>query len=179
MPVLVAAGGGFATADPPPSTAEPGEVLDTGAYLTVPHFYFVSDHLDATGLDDGERWLGAVVEITNQGTEPISVTFSDDTFELPATVPNDDGVNPYEVLRLDTGSYLGDAQPEITYDVALLWRTTGLTEPPPELPFIVNQTTWTEWSIEPGYYTWRTTGQSDEVTLPLGEPPASILEEEE
>lgn len=177
-PVVVAAFGGFRDADPPPRVVEPGAVTDTGAYLVVPRYYFVSDRVDAS-LGDGERWVGAVVEITNQGTEPIRVVASDDTFELPDSVPNDSFDNPHEVLRLDTGRYLGEAQPGLTYEVALLWRTTGLQDPPPELTLTMNETAWTRWVLEGGLYTWRGTGDAYEVMLPLGEAPASILEEEE
>ena len=178
VPVVVGAVGGFQRADPPPRGVEAAVVTDTGAYLVVPQYFFVSDQVDAS-LDDGERWVGAVVQITNQGTTPISVTFSDQTFKLPGSVPNEGGANPHEVLRLDTGKYLGQAQPGITYEVALLWRTTGLQDPPAELTLTMNRTAWTEWTIEAGYYTWNTTGHSYEVALPLGEAPASILEEED
>lgn len=178
VPVVVAAAGGFRPADPPPRGVEPEVVTDTGAYLVVPRYYFVSDQVDAYGLDDGERWVGAVVQITNQGTEPISVSFSDETFELPEAVPNDGSVNPHEVLRLDTGGSVGEAQPGLTYEVALLWSTTGMQDPPPELTFTMNRTAWTEWSIEAGYSTWRSTGDSYDVILPLGDVPATILEEE-
>lgn len=178
-PVLVAALGGFRTAEPPPRTVDPEVVTDTGAYLVIPRYYFVSDRVDAGSLDDGERWVGAVVQITNQGPEPISVTFSDETFELPESVPNERSAGPYEVLRLDSGEYLGNAQPGLTYEVALLWRTTGLAEPPHELTLTMNRTRWTEWSIDAGYYTWRSTGDSYDVALPLGQAPVEILEEED
>lgn len=177
VPVVVAATGGFARADPPPRDVEPGAVTDTGAYRVVPHFYFVSDRVDAGSLDEGSRWVGAVVEITNQGSEPISVTFSDQTFELPDDVPNDSFVNPHEVLRADTGTRLGNAQPGVTYQAVLLWRTTGLAEPPPELTLTMNRTEWTRWNLEAGQYSWRATTKAYDVALPLGEPPASILEE--
>lgn len=179
VPVVMAAAGGFAKADPPPSSVEAGVITDTGAYLVVPRFYFVSDQVDAYGLGDGERWVGAVVQITNQGTEPISVTFSDETFELPDSVPNENSRYPYEVLRLDTGGSLGEAQPGLTYEVALLWRTTGLADAPPEMTLTMHRTWWTEWSIEEGYFTWRATGDTYDVTLPLGELPDQIREEED
>lgn len=179
-PLLVAAAGGFQQADPPPRGVDAGVVTDTGAYLVVPQYYFVSDQVDAYGLDDGEQWLGAVVEITNQGTEPISVTFSDETFEVPQELLGDDGrPHPGEVLRLDTGSYLGEAQPGLTYEVALLWPTAALTEPPPELTLTMNRTAWTELNLEEGYFLWRSTGQSYDVALSLGEAPSSILAEED
>lgn len=179
VPVVVAAAGGFREAEPPPRAVEPGVATDTGAYLVVPRLYFVSDQVNAYGLDDGERWVGALVQITNQGTEPISVTFSDETFVLPDWVPNESSRYPYEVLRLDTGSALSEAQPGVTYEVALLWRTTGLEEPPAELTLTMNRTLWTEWSLEEGYYTWRATPDTYDVTLPLGEVPEQILEEED
>lgn len=179
VPVVVAAGGGFARADPPPRDVEPGVATDTGAYRVVPHTYFVSDRVDAGSLDEGTRWVGAVVEITNQGPEPISVTFSDQTFELPDDLPLDDNVNPREVLRADTGTRLGYAQPGVTYQAVLLWQTTALADPPPELTLTMNRTEWTRWEIEAGQYTWRATPESYDVALPLGEPPASVLEEED
>lgn len=179
VPIVVAAVGGFREAELPPRTVEPEVVTDTGAYLVVPRFYFVSDQVDAYGLDDGERWVGAVVQITNQGTEPISVTFSDETFVLPESVRSRDRASPQEVLRLDTGGSLGEAQPGLTYEVALLWTTTGLEQPPADLTLTMNRTRWTEWSIEAGYYTWNSTGSSYDVALPLGDPPAQILEEED
>lgn len=179
VPVVVAASGGFREADPPPREVDPEVVTDTGSYLVVPRYYFVSDQVDAYGLEDGERWVGAVVQITNQGTEPISVTFNDETFELPDAVPNDGFVDPHEVMRLDTGASLSEAQPGLTYEVALLWSTTGMQDPPQELTFTMNRTRWTEWSIDAGYYTWRSTGDSYDVTLPLGEVPESIVLDEE
>lgn len=178
LPVAVAAGGGFRAADPPPREVPVGAVTDTGAYLVVPRSYFVSEHLDAGSLEEGERWVGAVAQITNQGSEPISVVFSDPTFELPSAVPNDSFGNPHEVLRLDTGSRLRSAQPGLTYEVALLWRTTGLQEPPPALTLTMNQTAWQRWNIEAGFSSWRATQDAFEVNLPLQEPPDSILPEE-
>lgn len=177
-PVAVAAAGGFASAEPPPREVAAGVVTDTGSYQVVPRTYFVSEQVDAGSLDEGQRWVGAVAQITNQGAEPISVTFSDQTFELPADVPNESG-KPYEVLRLDTGSRLGSAQPGVTYDVALLWRTTALQDPPPELTLTMNRTEWTRWTIEAGFYSWRATGEAYDVALPLSDAPASILEEED
>ncbi|MCK0112092.1 hypothetical protein MWU75_08085 [Ornithinimicrobium sp. F0845] len=179
VPVVVAAVGGFGPADPPPREVEPGTVTDTGAYRVVPRSFFVSETVDAGSLEEGERWVGARVQITNQGTQPISVTFDDPTFELPADVPNDGSPNPYEVLRVDTGARLGSAQPGVTYEVALLWRTTGLQDPPAELTLTMNQSAWTEWNIEAGYHTWRATADAFYVHLPRGEAPASILEEED
>ncbi|WP_420114203.1 hypothetical protein [Pseudactinotalea sp.] len=179
VPVIVGAVGGFGKAEPPPREVAPDVVTDTGAYLVVPRYYFVSDQVDTYGLADGERWVGAVAQITNQGTEPISVTFSDETFVLPDTVPNENSRFPYEVLRLDTGSSLSEAQPGLTYEVALLWRTTGLEDAPPELTLTMNRTWWTEWSIEEGYFTWRATADSYDVTLPLGELPDQIRQEED
>ena len=181
VPVVVAAAGGFRTAEAAALPAEAGTPTDTGAYRVVPRSYFVSDRVDAGSLDEGERWVGALVQITNQGTEPISVTFSDQTFQLSDEVPTDEGSNPhpYEVLRVDTGSRLGWAQPGVTYEVALVWRTTGLEEPPAELGLTLNQTYWRQWNIEAGFASWGTTGDSFEVLLPLGETPESILEEED
>lgn len=179
IPVAVAAGGGFHPAAPAPREVRAGAAIDTGAYLVVPRSYFVSEQVDAGSLEEGERWVGAVAQITNQGSEPISVVFSDPTFELPGDVPNDSFANPHEVLRLDTGSRLGSAQPGLTYEVALLWRTTGLQEPPAELTLTMHQTVWQLWNIEAGFHSWRATPDSFDVNLPLQEPPDSILEEEE
>ncbi|WP_154402137.1 hypothetical protein [Ornithinimicrobium cavernae] len=179
VPVVVAASGGLRVADPPPLTVAPEVVTDTGAYRVVPRHYFVSDRVDAGSLDEGVRWVGAVAQITNQGSEPISVTGSDETFRLPVDVPDDDLDAPYEVLRLDTGSRLGSAQPGVTYEVALLWRTTGLEDPPPALTLTLHETAWTRWNIEAGFSSWRATAHRSEVDLPLGEAPASILEEDE
>jgi len=179
VPVVVAVSGGFRPAEPPPREVPAEAVTDTGSYLVVPRAYFVSDRVDAGSLDEGFRWVGALVQITNQGTVPISVVFEDQTFELPDEVPNEDGPNPYEVLRLDTGTRLGSAQPGVTYEVALLWRTSGLEDPPDELTLTMNQTAWTRWTIEAGYYSWRATADSFLVDLPLTEAPDSILEEEE
>ena len=179
VPVVTAAAGGCGPADPPPRTVAPQVVTDTGAYRVVPRSYFVSEQVDAGSLEEGERWVGAIAQITNQGQEPISVTFSDQTFELPADVPNEESPNPYEVLRLDTGSRLGSAQPGITYEVALVWRTTGLQDPPAELLLTMNQTAWTKWNIEAGFHTWRATPQAYDVSLPLADAPEIILAEEE
>lgn len=179
VPVVIATAGGFRPAEPPPRLVAPEAVTDTGSYAVVPRAYFVSDRVDASGLDEGERWVGAVVQITNQGTEPITVTFSDETFELPADVPNPGRANPYEVLRLDTGARLGSAQPGITYAVALLWRTTGLQDPPSELQLTMRETAWTRWSIEAGLHSWRATPDAFHVWLPLADAPESILEEED
>lgn len=178
VPVVAAASGGLESADPPPREAEPGAVTATGAYQVVPRSYFVSERVDAGSLEDDERWVGALVQITNQGSEPISADFSDPTFELPAEVSTD-RVNPNEVLRLDTGSRLGYAQPGVTYEVALLWRTTALADPPDELMLTMNETAWTQWNIEAGFHTWRATPDAFHARLPLGEAPASILEEED
>jgi hypothetical protein len=179
VPVVLAASGGFQPADPPPRTVETEAVTDTGAYRVVPRSYFVSERVDAGSLDEGERWVGALAQITNQGQEPISVTFSDQTFELPGDVPNDNSANPYEVLRLDTGTRLGSAQPGITYEVALLWRTTGLENPPAELMLTMNQTAWTQWNIEAGFHSWRATPHAYDVSLPLADAPEIILAEED
>lgn len=178
VPVLVAAGGGFTKADPPPRTVEVGAATDAGGFLVVPQHYFVSETVDAGSLEPGERWVGAVVEITNQGTEPIGLGL-DQTFELPASIPTDGSENPHEVMRIDLGGYLGRAQPGVTYEAALLWRTTDFEEPPAELTLTMNRTAWTKWVLEAGLYTWRSTEQSYEVVLPLGDAPESILEEEE
>lgn len=179
VPVVVGATGGFDTGDPPAREVEAGEATDTGLYTVVPRSYFVSEQVDAGSLDDGFRWVGAVAQITNQGTEPVNVTFSDPTFELPAEVPNDSFANPHEVLRLDTGSRLGSAQPGVTYEVALLWRTAGLQQPPDELILTMHESAWTQWNIEAGQHTWRATPHSYDVPLPLADPPESILEEED
>lgn len=178
VPVVAAASGGLESADPPPREAEPGAVTATGAYQVVPRSYFVSERVDAGSLEDDERWVGALVQITNQGSEPISADFSDPTFELPAEVSTD-RVNPNEVLRLDTGSRLGYAQPGVTYEVALLWRTTALADPPDELMLTMNETAWTQWNIEAGFSSWRATPRSLDVSLPLVDAPAAILEEED
>lgn len=178
-PVLAAAAGGFRAADPPPSTVAAEAVTNTGAYRVVPRSYFVSTQVDAGSLEEGEQWVGALAQITNQGTAPISVDFSDPTFELPADVRTDEEVNPVEVLRVDTGSRLGWAQPGVTYEVALLWRTTALADPPAELTLTMNDTAWTEWNIEAGFHTWRATPHANQVSLPLAEAPVSILEEED
>lgn len=179
VPVVVAATGGFARAEPPPRTVEPGVVTDTGAYRVVPQSYFVSDRVEPGMLDEGTRWVGAVVEITNQGNEPISVVFNDQTFQLPDDVPNDSFANPHEVLRADTGTRLGSAQPGVTYQAVLLWETTGLQDPPPELTLTMNRTEWTRWNLEAGLSTWRSTPEAYDVALPLGAPPASVVEEED
>lgn len=179
LPVMVAAGGGLLPAEPPTRHVAPGVVTDTGAYRVVPRSYFVSDRVDAGSLEEGVRWVGAVAQITNQGAEPINVTFGDATFELPDHVPNDSVANPHEVLRLDTGTRLGSAQPGLTYEVALLWRTTGLEDPPAELPLTLRETAWTRWSIEAGYFSWRAQPDASEVRLPLVEAPESILTEED
>lgn len=178
VPVVAASLGGFRPADPPPRVVEPGAVTDTGAYHVVPRSYFVSERVDAGSLEDGEQWVGALVQITNQGSEPISVDFSDQTFELPAGV-SVDRANPQEVLRLDTGERLGYAQPGVTYEAALLWRTTELTDPPDELTLTMHETAWTLWNIEAGFHTWRATPDAFDVHLPLGQPPTAILEEED
>lgn len=178
VPVVAASLGAFRPADPPPREVEAGAVTDTGAYHVVPRSYFISDRVDAGSLEDGERWVGALVQITNQGSVPISADFSDQTFELPADVSTD-RANPHEVLRLDTGSRLGYAQPGVTYEVALLWRTTGLADPPDELTLTMNETAWTQWNIEAGFHTWRATPDALSVDLPLSAAPASILEEDD
>lgn len=179
IPVVVAALGGLAAADPPPSQVKPGVVTDTGAYAVVLGSYFVSELVDAGSLEDDERWVGVVVELTNQGTEPISLTFGDPTFALPADLVGEDQRTPYEVLRLDNGRRLGAAQPGVTYEVALLWRTTGLQEPTEELELTLQETAWTQWNIEAGLHTWRATPRTFTVALPLGEAPEVILEEED
>ncbi|WP_114907911.1 hypothetical protein [Ornithinimicrobium murale] len=179
IPVVLAASGGLGAAEPPPREVEPGTLTDTGAYRVVPRSYFVSERVDAGSLEEGELWVGALVQITNQGTQPISVDFSDQTFELTDGIPTDDRLNPTEVLRLDTGGRLGWAQPGVTYEVALLWRTTALADPPAELMLTMNETAWTEWTIEAGQHTWRATANAFHVRLPLGEAPAAILEEED
>lgn len=179
VPVIVGAAGGLGSANPPARTGAPDEVTDTGVYHAVPRSYFVSDQVDAGSLEDGERWVGAIVQLTNQGTEPISVAFSDPTFELPDEVPNDSFVNPHEVLRLDTGARLGSAQPGVTYEAVLLWRTTGLEDPPAELTLTMRETAWQLWNIEAGYWSWRATPETIDVVLPRTEAPADILEEDE
>lgn len=178
VPVVAVASGGLQPADRPPREVEPEAVTDTGAYRVVPRSYFISEQVDAGSLEEGERWVGTLVQITNQGTEPISADFSDQTFELPDAVSTD-RANPNEVLRLDTGSRLGYAQPGVTYEVALLWRTTDLAEPPDELTLTMNETAWTQWNIEAGFHTWRATPDAFYVHLPLGDAPASILEEDD
>lgn len=178
-PIVVTAAGGLRPADPVLRAVEAGSVTDTGAYAVVPRSYFVSDQVDAGSLDEGMRWVGVLAQLTNQGTEPISVTFSDQTFELPDEVPNDSFANPHEVLRLDTGGRLGSAQPGVTYEVALLWRTSGLEDPPADLVLTMNQTAWTRWTIEAGFYSWRATPEAYDVRLPLADAPTSILEEED
>ena len=178
-PMVVAAAGGLEPAAPPPRQVQAEAVTDTGAYHVVPRSYFVSERVDAGSLEDGERWVGALAQITNQGSTPISAAVSDETFELPDDVPNDSFANPPEVLRLDTGSRLGAAQPGVTYEVALLWRTTGLEDPPSELTFTMRETAWTQWNIEAGFSSWRATPRSVDVSLPLVDAPAAILEEED
>lgn len=178
VPVLVLALGGFRAADPPPRDVAAGMPTDTGAYLVVPHSYFVSDEIDAYGLEDGQTWVGVVVDLTNQGPEPIYLTFNDQTFRLGDEVsPLDD--SPYEAMRLDLGARLGDAQPGLTYPVALLWRAEAMPDPPAELTLTMQRTVWTEWSIEAGYYTWNATADSYDVGLPLAEAPPQILAEED
>lgn len=179
LPVVVAALGGFRVGDPPARAVAAGVPTDTGAYVVVPHAYFVSDALDAYGLDDGERWVGVLVELTSRASAPIYLTFDDETFRLPGSVPVTGTPHAYEALRLDTGRPLGDVQPGVSYEVALLWRTTGMQEPPPDLTLTMFRTAQRELSIESGYYLWRATEDSFEVTLPLAEAPPSILEEEE
>lgn len=179
LPVILAATGGLGAAAPPPRDVPPGVVTDTGAFQVTPHSYFVSDRVDAGSLDEGYRWVGLIAEVTAQGSEPIQIASSGDTFELSDQVPNEERAAPYEVLRLDTGERLGAAQPGLTYEVAMLWRTRGLAEPPPELTFTMNRTEWTRWNIEAGFYSWRATADSYEVTVPVTEAPAVILEEED
>lgn len=178
IPVLVLALGGFRPADPPPRDVAVGESTDTGAYMVVPHGYFVSDQVDAYGLDDGQTWVGVVVDLQNQGPEPIYLTFDDETFRLPEGIAVDDG-GPYEALRLDTSTSLGDAQPGLTYPVALLWRAPAGTDPAPELTMTMNRTIRTESNLEAGYYLWRATGDTSDVALPQVDVPAQILAEEE
>lgn len=180
VPVLVLALGGFRTADPPPRDVAAGVPADTGAYLVVPHSYFVSDQVDAYGLEDGQTWVGVIVDLTNQGPEPIYLTFNDETFRLGDEVAAaDDSV--YEALRLDlgAGARLGDAQPGLTYPVALLWRAEAMPEPPAEVTLTMVRTVRTQWSIEAGYYTWNATADSSDVTLPLVDVPPQILAEED
>ncbi|GAB2971483.1 hypothetical protein GCM10027212_07790 [Actinotalea caeni] len=179
LPVVVAALGGFRPGEPTTRTVEAGVPTDTGAYLVVPHGYFVSDRVDAYGLEDGEQWVGVVVELTNQGDEPIYLTFNDETFRLPDGVVASDLASAQEAIRLDTGTNLGEVQPGLRYEVALLWRTAVLADPPPELTLSMTRTIYREWSIEAGYYTWRATEDAYEVALPLVEPPEIILEDEE
>lgn len=177
VPVLVTALGGFRTADPPPRDVAAGDPVDTGAYLAVPHYYFVSDAVDAYGLEDGQTWVGVVVDLTNQGERPISITFDDETFRLPASwVPENDG--PAEVLRLDTASDVGQVQPGLRYEVALLWPTTAVANPPSELSLTMHRTIYREFNIEPGSFAWFSTEDSFDVALPIGDAPSQILDED-
>lgn len=178
VPVIVLALGGFRPAEPPPRDVAVGTMTETGAYDVVPQGYFVSDQLDAYGLDDGQTWVGVVVDLENQGPEPTYLIFNDETFRLPDSVGAvDDG--PYEALRLDTATSLGDAQPGLTYPVALLWRAPAGTDPAPELTMTMNRTIRTESNLEAGYYLWRATGDSYDVALPEIDVPAQIIADAE
>lgn len=171
IPMIVWAAGGLRPAEIEPRSAPLGESIDTGAWDLVLRSAFVSDQLDVSGLAEGEHWVGVVATFTNQGMDPINPTFSDPTFELP-DVPNE-SVNPYEVIRLDLGRRLSDAQPGLVYDVALLWRASA---PPPGETILVSvqETASVEMAIQPGYFLWRGTGQELQAQVPVGPVPASI-----
>ena len=176
-PLLVLALGGFRPADPPPRDVAAGVPTDTGAFTVVPHSYFVSDQVEAYGLEDGQTWIGVIVDLTNQGSEPFSLTFDDETFRLPDALAAVD-TYPSEAMRLDTDTTLGRVQPGLTYSAALLWRVPAL-QPAPELTLTMQRTVWTESNLEAGYYSWRPTTDSYDVALPLTDAPAQLLAEEE
>src|SRR5690606_21085315 len=147
LPGVVAALGGFRPGEPTTPPVAAGVPTDPGADLVVPHAYFVADRVDAAGRADGEQWVGVVVGLTHRGDEPIYLTFNDETFRLPDGVVASDLARAQEAIRLDTGTNLGEVQPGLRYQVALLWRTAVLADPPPELTLSMTRTIYREWSL--------------------------------
>ncbi|UFU07059.1 hypothetical protein [Ruania halotolerans] len=176
-PIGIAAVGGFATADEiEPEGLAAGQMMDLGQVEVRVEHFFVSDRVYTSGLPEGaSAWFGLVAEVVNP--RPEEVVMHRDLFRVPAANPLQD--EPSTTLIASDAGILVMLEPDLPQRVVTLWP---LTDPAPlgdEITVEAYPVAATDSLFFPGDILWSTQPLQAVVTVPLGEVPADLLEEEQ
>lgn len=185
LPAVVAALGGFATAEGRTFELQAGETLDLGPMTMRPIAFFVSDETNRTWLEatGGEAWLGVLVEVENTTERPISLTFggaASDALvpQLPDGQIIDQLSTPPYASRVEDNTDGRDALPSLPSYVALLWPVTDPDEIGDVLTATMTESQW-RYGIMSGEESWMSLGDVWTVELLRTEMPQTLVEPED
>ena len=146
------------------------QVVETGPFdLSVLRVRAI-DHLKPLARPaEGNRFLVVVMKVRNTTDEPVYSTFLSGEVGVQVTGANVADVRPV-VRRMNDLDFVGQFQPDITYEVGLFYETAG-DDVATEVEVAVPQFTWREDSFTPGYFDWRDPHIVAEGAFPVKDVP--------
>ncbi|SEE89611.1 hypothetical protein [Ruania alba] len=175
-PIGIAAVGGFETADAiQPEQVAAGETMNLGQVEVTVQSYFVSDRVYTGGLPDGaSAWFGLVVDVVNPRDE--EVVLHRDLFRVPVASPLQP--EPTTTRIVGDGGFLVVLEPDLPQRVAVLWALADPGQFGGEATVEAYPVLAGDSFFSPGDIRWDTQPLQSIITVPAGEVPPALLEDQ-